>query len=109
MMLLIFIKIKDFIDPIDNLAKLSINYTGKGIGFIYLSLLEVLMIKIFIAKHPEEAHFVRGLLQGEGIAAKVGGDGSLAQVWLLQDPQLPLALEALARYSCEEDACLEWV
>ena len=62
------------------------------------------MIKIFIAKHPEEAHFVRGLLQGEGIAAKVCGDGSHAQVWLLQDPQLPRALEALARYSREDDA-----
>jgi hypothetical protein len=62
------------------------------------------MIKVFIARHPEEAQFVRGLLEGQGIAAKVRGDGSLAQVWLLEDPQLPNALEALARYSREEDA-----
>ena len=60
------------------------------------------MIKVFIAKHPEEAHFVRGLLQGEGLAAKVSGEGSQAQVWLLKEPELPAALEALARYTREE-------
>ena len=60
------------------------------------------MIKVFIAKHPEEAQFVRGLLQGEGLAAKVGAEGDLAQVWLLKDPELPAALEALARYTRDE-------
>ena len=60
------------------------------------------MIKVFSAKHPEEAHFVRGLLQGEGLAAKVGGEGQLAQVWLLKEPELPAALEALARYTRED-------
>ena len=60
------------------------------------------MIKVFIAKHPEEAQFVRGLLQGEGLAAKVGAEGNLAQVWLLKDPELPAALEALARYTRDE-------
>jgi len=96
-----------FFEFIDNSVKIIINYTEHSIDAFYSSLLEVLMIKIFIAKHPEEAHFVRGLLQGEGIAAKVCGEGALAQVWVLQEPQLARALEALARYSRDENAWTE--
>ena len=70
---------------------------------LFTLLLEVQVIKLYIAKHVAEAHLVRGLLQGEGIAAKVCDDGSLSQVWLLKDPELAHALVTLARYTLDED------
>ena len=58
------------------------------------------MIKVFTTEHAAEAHLVRGLLQGEGIAVEVRGE-TIFLVWVLLDFQVPLAMEALARYSRE--------
>jgi hypothetical protein len=69
------------------------------------------MIKVFIAHDPLEAHFVRGLLKREGIAAEVQGESlfglrpeigiasdTLPSVWIIKDAQAEKARELVADY-----------
>jgi hypothetical protein len=69
------------------------------------------MNKIFIAHDPIEAHFVRTLVEREGIAADVRGEAlfglrpeigiqsdTLPAVWIIKDAQLKRALEVVADY-----------
>ena len=59
------------------------------------------MIKLFTVDQAAEAHLIRSLLQAEGIAVAIRSE-TRSQVWILEDPQLPLAMEVLARYTREE-------
>jgi hypothetical protein len=67
--------------------------------------------KVFIANDPVEAHFVRSLLEQEGIAAEVRGEAlfglrpkigiasdTLPAVWIFNDDQLQPALNFVAEY-----------
>ncbi len=69
------------------------------------------MKKVFVAKHPAEAHLVRGLLEAEGIRAEVQGESlfgargqapvtpdTLPTVWIAVDEDLPRATELLAGF-----------
>jgi len=69
------------------------------------------MNKIFIAHDPIEAHFVRTLVEREGIAADVRSEAlfglrpeigiqsdTLPAVWIIKDAQLKRALEVVADY-----------
>jgi len=69
------------------------------------------MNRVFVAHDPIEAHFVRGLLEREGIAAEVRGEAlfglrpeigiasdNLPSVWIAEDAQLKAALEFVADY-----------
>ena len=73
------------------------------------------MTKVFIANDPVEAHFVRSLLEQEGIAAEVRGEAlfglrprigiasdTLPSVWITDDAQLTEALELVADYEREK-------
>ena len=63
---------------------------------------------MYVAQHPAEAHLVKGLLESRGIPAEVQGDSlfgvrgavpitpdTLPSVWVLDERQVPGALEAL--------------
>jgi hypothetical protein len=67
--------------------------------------------KIFVALNPLEAHLIRGLLEGEGIAAEVHGEAlfglrpeigiasdTLPAVWIINDEQLGSALQLVADF-----------
>jgi hypothetical protein len=69
------------------------------------------MNKVFVAHDPMEAHFVRGLLEREGINAEVRGEAlfgllgeipitsdTLPAVWITKDAQVKRALEVVADY-----------
>lgn len=69
------------------------------------------MNKVFVAHDPMEAHFVKGLLEREGIDAEVRGEAlfglrpeigiesdTLPAVWIIKDAQLKRALEFVAEY-----------
>ena len=69
------------------------------------------MKKVFIAKHPTEAHLVRGVLEAEGIHAEVQGESlfgsrgeapvtadTLPSVWVLADEDELRASEVLADF-----------
>jgi Putative prokaryotic signal transducing protein len=69
------------------------------------------MNKVFVAHDPLEAHFVRTLLQREGIAAEVQGEAlfglrpeigistdTLPAVWITKDAELKRAVEVVAEY-----------
>ena len=69
------------------------------------------MTKVFIANDPMEAHFVRSLLEQEGIAAEVRGEAlyglrprigiasdTLPAVWIIDDDQLQPALNFITEY-----------
>ena len=69
------------------------------------------MNKVFVAHDPLEAHFVRTLLEREGIDAEVHGEAlfglrpeigiasdTLPTVWIVKDAQLRSALEVVADY-----------
>jgi len=69
------------------------------------------MNKVYIAHDPVEAHFVRGLLENEGIEAEVQGEelfglrpriglesDSLPSVWVLNDAHLKRAQRFIADY-----------
>jgi hypothetical protein len=67
--------------------------------------------KVFIARHPTEAHLVKGLLELEGIESEVRGEalfGALGQlaitadtlpsVWIQEDDQIEQAIRIISRY-----------
>jgi len=69
------------------------------------------MNRVFVAHDPIEAHFVKGLLEGEGIEAEVQGEAlfglrpeigissdTLPAVWIAKDAQLAAALKLVADY-----------
>ncbi len=68
------------------------------------------MRQVFVAQHPTEAHFVKGLLEAEGIAADVRGEllwgmrgeaptpESLPSVWVREETQLDRALAVIRTY-----------
>ena len=73
------------------------------------------MQQVFIAQHPTEAHFVRGLLEADGIHAEVRGEtlfgargeapatpDTLPSVWVSNDDDAPRALLILADYGREQ-------
>jgi hypothetical protein len=70
------------------------------------------MIKVFTAQHHAEAHWIRGLLQAEGIPAEIRGEhlfgatgaasgiipGMLPTVWILDDSQFYRAKTIVTRF-----------
>ncbi len=71
------------------------------------------MKRVFIARHPAEAHFVKGLLQSEGIEAIVLGEDlsgvrggvpvtldTSPSVWVLEDSQIESISILIKRYDC---------
>ena len=75
------------------------------------------MKQVFIAQHPTEAHFLRGLLEAEGIDVEVHGEAlfgargeapltadTLPSVWLTNDEQLEAAMTVVESYSNGADA-----
>jgi hypothetical protein len=67
--------------------------------------------QVFVAQHPVEAHFVKGLLQAQDIEAEVRGEAlfsvrgeapvtreTLPSVWILDDSELERALAVIAGY-----------
>ena len=73
------------------------------------------MRQVFIARHPTEAHLVKGLLEAAGIAAEVHGEAlfgmrgeapatseTLPSVWIVNDHQLETAMAFVARYGSSE-------
>lgn len=70
------------------------------------------MQMVFVAQHPTEAHFVRGLLDADGIESEVRREAlfttmkaaalipdCLPEVWVCNDAQVPRALDLVSRYS----------
>jgi len=77
---------------------------------------EAVMNKVFVAHDPIEAHFLRGLLEREGIDAEVRGEAlfglrphigiasdTLPAVWIIKDAQLKRALEFVADYERDKN------
>lgn len=75
------------------------------------------MNRVFVAHDPVEAHFVKGLLESEGIEAEVQGESlfglrpeigissdTLPSVWIRQEAQLSLALKLVAKYERDKKA-----
>jgi hypothetical protein len=69
------------------------------------------MKKVYIARHPTEAHLVKGLLELEGIASEVRGEAlygalgelaitadTLPSVWIQDDGQMEQAMRIVSRY-----------
>lgn len=69
------------------------------------------MKRVFTAQHSAEAHFVKGLLETEGIQAEVRGEDlsgvrggvpitpdTSPSVWVLEDSQLESARAIIKRY-----------
>lgn len=70
------------------------------------------MQMVFIAQHHAEAHLVQGLLEAEGIESDVQREdlfttmkapsvipGCQPEVWVLNDAQVPRALDLVSRFS----------
>jgi len=79
--------------------------------------------KVFVAKHPAEAHLVRGLLESGGVQAIVRGESlfgargeapvtfdTLPSVWVLDDEQTAAAMDILRdhRAAGESGAGTPW-
>jgi hypothetical protein len=77
------------------------------------------MKRVFVAHDPIEAHFVKGLLESEGIEAEVQGESlfglrpeigissdTLPSVWIGQESQLAAALKFVAEYERDKKAKL---
>ena len=77
------------------------------------------MRKVHIAQHPPEAHFVKGLLEAQGIAALVRGEAlfgvrgeapltpeTCPSVWVVEDTQFNEARELVLAYTRGEDLSL---
>lgn len=73
------------------------------------------MKRIFVARHPIEAHLVMGILESEGIVSEVRGEAlswalgeipitmdSLPSVWVLDDSQADRAATLVIRYEQEQ-------
>jgi hypothetical protein len=71
--------------------------------------------QVFVAQHPTEAHFVKGLLEADGIPAEVHGESlfavrgeapatpeTLPSVWVVDESDAPRALVILAEYGRQE-------
>jgi hypothetical protein len=71
--------------------------------------------KVFVAQHPTEAHFVKGLLEADGIRAEVQGESlfgvrgeapatpdTLPSVWVVDESEAARALAMLAKYGRQE-------
>jgi hypothetical protein len=69
------------------------------------------MIKVFVAHDPLEAHFVKSLLELEGIAAEVQGESlfglrpgvgiasdTLPSVWIVEDLRVDKSRQVIADY-----------
>lgn len=73
------------------------------------------MRRVFVAQHPTEAHFVRGLLEADGIVSEVHGESlfgargeapatpdTLPSVWVLDESDAAKALGILSNYGRQE-------
>ena len=73
------------------------------------------MRQVFVAKHPTEAHFVRGLLEADGISAEVHGESlfsvrgegpatpeTLPSVWVVDESDAARAQVILAEYGRQD-------
>src|SRR6185503_4698799 len=70
-------------------------------------------MKIFVAQHPAEAHFLKGLLESNGIPSEVRGEAlfgvrgeipfteAFPEIWVLNDDQAGEALKVLRNRSTE--------
>jgi hypothetical protein len=72
-------------------------------------------MKVFVAQHPTEAHFLKGLLESNGIRSEVRGEAlfgvrgeipfteAFPEIWVLNDDQVGEALNVLRNRSRESD------
>ena len=73
------------------------------------------MRKVYLARHPTEAHFLKGLLASQGIEAEIRGEAlfgargelpvtteTCPSVWVLDDSQLDRALALIAEHDRRE-------
>ena len=81
------------------------------------------MTKVFVAQHPTEAHFLKGVLENSGIPSEVRGESlfgargevplteGLPEIWVENDDQAAEAREILQSQSTqnEEAAGESWV
>jgi hypothetical protein len=81
------------------------------------------MRKVFVAQHPTEAHLIRGVLEAEGIEARVLGDSlfsirgatpitpeTLPSVWVVDDADEARAHAVLrSGRDIEADRNLAWI
>jgi rubredoxin len=78
------------------------------------------MRKVFVARTPTEAHFIKGLLEAEGIYAIVQGEAlfgargelpltfeTLPSVWVLDDALFDKAFEFAERFSNGQGAATQ--
>jgi hypothetical protein len=72
------------------------------------------VIKVFVAQNPTEAHFLKGLLESNGIATEVrealfGASGEVPvfeafpELWVVDDHQVSEALKVLQNRSSKGD------
>jgi hypothetical protein len=79
------------------------------------------MKRVFVAHHPTEAHFVRGLLEADGIPAEVHGESlfgargeapvtpdTLPSVWVVNDSDAPRAVVILGEYDRPRTGQASW-
>ena len=72
-------------------------------------------MKVFVAQHPTEAHFLKGLLESNGIPSEVRGEAlfgvrgeipfteACPEIWVVNDYQVGEALKVLRNRSSETD------
>jgi hypothetical protein len=73
--------------------------------------------KVFVAQHPTEAHFVRGLLESDGIAAEIRGESifgvrgeappsadTLPTVWVVDEGDAARAMAILSKFGRQAGA-----
>ena len=73
------------------------------------------MRRVYVARHPTEAHFLKGLLASQGIETEIRGEALFSargelpvtsdtcpSVWVLDDSQLDRALLLIAEYERRE-------
>jgi hypothetical protein len=73
--------------------------------------------RVFVARHPTEAHFMKDLLEAEGIASEIQGEDlfgargetpltpdTLPSVWVVNDADEDRAREFVSKYEEQEKA-----
>jgi hypothetical protein len=75
--------------------------------------------RVFVAQHPTEAHFLKGLLESQGISSEVRGEAlfgsrgeipfmeALPEIWVLNDGQVKEAVEILRAQRADSTAVID--
>jgi hypothetical protein len=71
--------------------------------------------KVFVAQHPTEAHFLKGILENSGIPSEIRGEAlfsargevpmmeALPEIWVVNDEQAAEAIEVLRTQSSQSE------